>query len=150
MIFSSHFCIYFTPASSLDLIRLTHAWICFNRSLSLLSAIFSLYLSMPAAFSADWLRSLIGLIVILAVSLHVSLSWADVKGSLSALPVYLTMLALFALATSIAGLSHSIVASLRLLNLRVLSIFCIIIAFAALWVAIALVIRIVRTLIRAF
>ena len=37
---SSHFCIYLTPISSLDLICLTHAWIFFSRSLSLISTIF--------------------------------------------------------------------------------------------------------------
>ncbi len=116
----------------------------------LVSAVFSLLLSMFEAFSADWLRSLLGLIVILAVALHISLSWADIKGSLSALPVYLIMLALFALATSIAGVSAPILASLRLLNLRLLSIFCIVIAFAAVWVLIALIIRLLRSLIRAF
>ena len=38
IIFSSHFCIYFTPAFSLALIRLTHAWFCFIRSFFLVSS----------------------------------------------------------------------------------------------------------------
>lgn len=116
----------------------------------LFKAIFSLFLSMFDAFRANWLRSLVGLIVILAVCLHISLSLADIKGSLSALPIYLAMLALFALATQIAGLSAPILAELRLLNLRVLSIFCIVIAFAAVWVLIALIVRLIRKIIHAF
>ncbi|MBR3895258.1 MAG: hypothetical protein IKJ35_08975 [Clostridia bacterium] len=116
----------------------------------LFSAIFSLLIGIFKAFASNWIRSLLGMIVILAVSLHVSLSWADVKDSLGALPVYLIMLAIFAIPTAIAGLSESIVLTLRLFNLRLLSIFCIIIAFAALWVLIALLVRLVIALIRAF
>ena len=116
----------------------------------LLHAILSLFLSMFDAFRADFLRSLLGLIVILSVSLHISLSWADIKGSLSALPIYITMMAVFALATLIAGVSAPILTGLRLLNLRVLSIFCIVIAFSAVWVVIALIVRLIRKLIRAF
>jgi len=116
----------------------------------LVFAVFSLLIGIFRAFADNWILSLLGIIVILAVSLHVSLSWADIKSSLCALPVYLIILALFALATAIAGVSDPIVAALRLFNLRLLSIFCLVIAFAALWVLIALLVRLLIMIIRAF
>lgn len=110
----------------------------------------SLFCAIPSAFASDWLRSLLGLIVILPVSLHISLSWADVKGSVGAFPMYLLMLFVFALVTYFAGVEVAIVSGLWLFNLRVLSLFCVVIAFAAVWVVIALIIRLVRMLIRCF
>ena len=88
--------------------------------------------------------------MILPVSLHISLSWADVKGSVGAFPMYLLMLFVFALVTYFAGVEIAIVSGLWLFNLRVLSLFCVVIAFAAVWVVIALIIRLVRMLIRCF
>ncbi|MBQ7347162.1 MAG: hypothetical protein IJW55_04325 [Clostridia bacterium] len=116
----------------------------------LTSGVLSLFRAILGAFKTDWLRSLIGVLIILPVSLHISLSWADVKGSLGALPVYLLMLAVFALVTSIAGVAAPVLSGLWLLNLRVLSIFCLVIAFAAVWVLIALLIRLVRIIIGWF
>lgn len=110
----------------------------------------SLLLSILKAFFVNWLRSLIGILIILSVSLHISLSWADVKGSLGALPLYLLMLSVFAIATTVAGVSAPVLSGLTLLNLRLLSIFCLVIAFAAVWVVIALLIRLIRMMIKWF
>lgn len=116
----------------------------------LLSGVLSLLLGLPRAFAADWLRSLLGLLVILPVSLHVTLSWQDVKGCLGALPIYLAMLAVFSLVTFAAGVNAPIASSLWLFNLRLLSLFSLVIAFSALWVVIALILRLCRTVIGWF
>lgn len=116
----------------------------------IIAGVFSLFQAIPDAFRMDWLRSLLGLIVILPVSLHITLSWADVKGSVGAFPVYLLMLLVFALVTYFARVADAIVSGLWLFNLRVLSLFCVVIAFAAVWVVIALLIRLVRVIIRWF
>jgi hypothetical protein len=60
------------------------------------------------------------------------------------------MLLVFALVTYFAGVGAAIVSGLWLFNLRVLSLFCAVIAFAAVWVVIALIVRLVRMLIRCF
>ena len=111
--------------------------------------LFSLLISIPSAFAENWWRALIGLCIILPVSLHVSLSWADVKGSLSAFPLYLVLLLLFALPTSLLGWSRTIVSALELFNLRLLSLFCLVVAFAAVWVLFALLVWLVRRILRA-
>ena len=116
----------------------------------MLTGIFSLFLSLPAAFAEDWLRSTVGLLLMLSVSLHVSLSWADIKGSLGALPIYCLMVTVFGLVTYFFGISGAILAALRLFNLRLLSLFALVIAFCALWVLLALLFRLIRLLIRCF
>lgn len=112
--------------------------------------VFSLLLAIPRAIAADWVRSLLGLLVILPVSLHITLSWADVKGALSAFPIYLVLFFVAALVTYFAKVSTTVVSWLSLLNLRVLSLFGVVIAFACVWVAVALLVRLVRIVIRWF
>jgi hypothetical protein len=139
------------PAQWSDYLTASRALVAEGASVSeIASGVLSLFCAIPSAFSADWLRCLLGLIVILPVSLHISLSWADVKGSVGAFPVYLLMLLVFAMVTYFAGVEAAIVSGLWLFNLRVLSLFCVVIAFAAVWVVIALIIRLVRMLIRCF
>lgn len=116
----------------------------------LIKEVFSLLCALPAALSATPVRAILGIFVILAVSLHVSLSSADVKGSLGALPVYLLMLLVFATATFLAKVNSAIITALELWNLRLLSLFCVVIAFAAVWVLIALTVKLIRALIRWF
>ena len=116
----------------------------------IVEAIFSLLRAIPRAIAADWVRGLLGLLVILPVSLHITLSWADVKGALSAFPIYLVLLFAVALVTDLVGVSTTVVSWLSLLNLRVLSLFGVVIAFAGVWVAVALLIRLVRIVIRWF
>lgn len=139
------------PAQWSDYLTASRALVAEGASVSeIASGVLSLFCAIPPAFSADWLRCLLGLIVILPVSLHISLSWADVKGSVGAFPVYLLMLLVFALVTYFAGVGAAIVSGLWLFNLRVMSLFCVVIAFAAVWVVIALIVRLVRMLIRCF
>ncbi len=115
-----------------------------------LQNILSLFLSLPAAFSENWLRSTVGLLLMLSVSLHVSLSWADIKGSLGALPMYCLMVTVFGLVTYFFGIREPILTALRLFNLRLLSLFALVIAFCAIWVLLALLFRLLRLLIRCF
>lgn len=112
---------------------------------ALLGNVLRLLLSVVRSVGAVWWRSLLGIVVILSVALHVSLSWADIKSSLQALPIYFALTLLFAGTSTAFGMNDAIVSALRLFNLRVLSLFCVVIAFAAVWVAIALVYRACRT-----
>jgi len=118
--------------------------------LDIVREVISLLVSLPNAFSDGWVIPLLGLLVILPVSLHISLSRADIKGSLEALPLYLLLVLLFSAITFLIGVNASIVAALVLWNLRLLSLFCVVIAFAAVWVVIGLSIWLVRALLRSF
>ena len=117
---------------------------------TLAGGMLSLISSLPSAFAHNWLRALIGLTVILSVALHISLSWQDVKGAASALPIYLLMVSVFGLATWLLGVSGTVLSALRLLNLRLLSLFCVVLAFCLVWVLIALILRLVKTVIGWF
>ena len=112
--------------------------------------VISLLGDLPHAFAAGWWRPLLGLLVILPVSLHISLSAADVRGSLGAFPIYALMLAVFGAITYFAGVSASILSGLYLWNLWLLSLFCLVIAFAAVWVVIALAVWLIRRLVSFF
>ena len=94
-------------------------------------------------FRNNWIVSLLGLIVILMVSLHVKMSGLDIKGSLSALPVYALFVAIFAIVTYLIGFDGRIIEGLEFFNLIMLSLFILVIIFAAFWVLIALVFRII-------
>ena len=114
------------------------------------SGLFSLFISIPQAIAADWVRAVIGLLIILPVSLHVTLSLQDVRSGASAVPLYLVLLAVFAAVTWSLGTSRMIVAALRLVNLRMLSLFCLVAAFSLLWVLLALLIRAVHKVVSWF
>lgn len=116
----------------------------------LLTGVISLFSSIPQAFAVDWLRALIGLLIILPVSLHVTLSWQDIRSGAGALPLYLTLLAVFAAITWSLGTAAPIVSALRLINLRLLSLFCLVAAFSLLWVLLALLVRAARVVISWF
>ena len=100
--------------------------------------VLSLLVALPSAFADRWLLSLVGLLVMMSVSLHVSLSGADIRGSLSALPLYAALTAIVAVVTNLLGLSGAITSALAVFNLCLLSMFSLVIAFAALWVLLAL------------
>lgn len=106
--------------------------------------VLSLLLSLPSAFADHWFLSLLGLILMMSVSLHVSLSGADIRGSLSALPLYVALTAVVAVVTKLLGLSGSIVSALSVFNLCLLSMFSLVIAFAALWVVLAFLLWLIR------
>ncbi len=97
-------------------------------------------------FVNNWIVALLGLIVILMVSLHVKMSGLDIKGSLSALPVYALLAAVFALVTYLIGFDATITEGLEFFNLIMLSLFVLVIIFAAFWVLIALIVRIISAI----
>lgn len=106
--------------------------------------VFSLFASIPRAFASDWLRATLGMLVILPVSLHITLSWQDIRSGASAVPLYLVLLTVFGSITWGLGVSGNVTAALYLVNLRLLSLFCLVAAFSLLWVLIALLVRAVR------
>ncbi len=112
-------------------------------------AIFSLLISMPEAFGETWWIPLLGLIVILSVSQHVTLSGADIKGALSALPIYLAIVVVFAFFTMLFGVQSTILNALWIFNLRILSVFAIAIAFSVVWILLGLIVFAIRMLRRA-
>lgn len=117
---------------------------------ALFGEVFALLSSLPSAFSENLVPAILATVVILPVSLHVSLSGADVKESLSAFPIYTLLVLCFSAITFWAGVAEPITAGLHLWGLRLVSLFSLIIAFSLVWVALALLIRAVRTLIRIF
>lgn len=108
--------------------------------------IFALFLNLPNAFKTDALRAILGLVVILPISLHISLSPQDIKGSLGAMPFYLLLLLVFAIITYAVGIGGLMVSVLWVFNLRLLSLFGVVIAFSLIWVVIGLIIRGVKTM----
>ncbi len=116
----------------------------------LFNGVLSLFASLPEAFREAPLRAIIGALIILPVSMHVSLSPADVKGAASAMPIYFGIAAIFGLVTSLLKLTDTITAGLWLFNLRLLSIFILVIAFSALWVVLALLVKLIRLIISLF
>ena len=114
-------------------------------------AVLSLLISLPSAFAgADWWIPAIGITVMLFVSQHATLSTADVKGSLSAFPIYLLLLLLVTLPTYLLGASDTVLDALFHFHLWTLSFFAIAIALSLVWLAIALILRILRGLFRMF
>ena len=113
-------------------------------------SVFYLLVSVVRALGGVWWRALLGIVVILSVALHVTLSWADVRSSLIALPIYLLLSAIFAAVTFAMGVKDMVTQALLLFNLRVFSLFCVVIAFAAVWVVIALLIRAWRVVLKWF
>ncbi len=112
--------------------------------------LFSLLLSIPGAFRQEFGRSLLGLLVILSVSLHIQLSWADIRNSLSAMPFYLLLTAVASAVILGLHAQEHVRNVLVLWNLRMWSVFCIVIAFSLVWVAIGMLVRLIRALIHCF
>ena len=105
----------------------------------IVKAVFSLLFSMPKAFFTErWWAALIGMVVILFVVRHVTLSWADIRGALTALPLYALLLAVFALVTMLLGVRTVILNALGRFNMVLLALFALVIAFSFMWVVIAL------------
>lgn len=118
---------------------------------TLMESALSLLLALPAGFEReDWWIPLIGIIVILFVSQHVTLSAADIKGSLSAFPLYLLLVLLVTLPTYLCGVGETVLAALFRFHLWTLSFFAVAIAFSLVWLLLAIVIRILRAIKNAF
>ena len=111
-----------------------------------LSSTFSLLFSLFDRFQVDALRSTIGIIIILSVSQHITLSFADLRGCFSALLMYTGIVAVFAGVTMLFGWQGGIVNALMQINLPLFSLFCVAIAFSLVWVIIALLVYLLRWL----
>ena len=111
-----------------------------------LSSVFSLLFSLFDRFQEDALRSVIGMIIILSVSQHITLSFADLRGCVTALLMYTGIVVVFAGVTMVLGLQDGIVSALVKVNLPLISLFCVAIAFSLVWVAIALLVYLLRWL----
>jgi len=109
-----------------------------------------LFAGIPEAFRVDWLKSLLGLLIILPVSLHITLSPQDVKNSMNALPLYLFLLGILACATYWTPAAAPFLSILLVLNLRLLSLFALVIGFSMVWLAIAAVVRFLKLVVKWF
>ena len=106
--------------------------------------IFVLIRGIPDAFRADWLKSSIGLLIILSVALHISLSPKDIKGSVSAFPIYCVVLLIATCALFWTPVAPKVLSWLTLMNIRVFSLFALVIAFALVWLTFAALVRLVK------
>ena len=112
--------------------------------------VFMLFAGIPEAFRRDWLKSLLGLLVILSVSLHITMSPRDVKNCVGSLPLYLFLLGIVAFATYWTPAGSLLLSLLLLLNLRLLSLFALVIGFSLVWLALAIVIRTLKLIVEWF
>ena len=109
-----------------------------------------LFSGIPAAFRADWLKSLLGLVVILPVSLHITLSPQDIRNSLGSLPLYLFLVGMVSCATFWTPVRGPILSVLLLLNLRLLSLFALVIGFSLVWLTLAAAVRFLKLVVKWF
>lgn len=108
------------------------------------NSIFALIKGIFVTFGEDWLKSSIGLLVILSVALHISLSPQDIKGSLSALPIYCGLLLAATCILFWTPAASSVLSWLILMNVRLFSLFALTVAFALVWLAFAALVRFVK------
>ena len=106
--------------------------------------VFVLIRGIPDAFRADWIKSTLGLLVILSVSLHISLSPQDIKSSVGALPIYGVLMLVISCATYWTPISSNVSSGLAVLSLRLFSLFALVIGFALVWLTFAALIRFVK------
>ena len=110
------------------------------------SAALALLFSLVEGIKGDAARSVIGILLILSVSQHITLSLADLKGCFKALLMYAGLVAIFAAVTMLFDLQNGIVNGLMRFNLLLFAIFCVTIAFSLVWVLIALLVYLWRWL----
>ncbi len=110
----------------------------------LVGAAFSLLWSIPSAFSASPWRAAIGLVIILFVAQHITLSTSDIKGALSAFPLYLLLLLLFTLPTMLLGVDAILLEGLFAFHFKMLSFFILTISFSLLWLIPAIAVFVFR------
>lgn len=106
--------------------------------------VFGLILGIPNAFRVDWLKSSVGLLVILSVALHISLSPQDIKGSKSALPIYCVALLIATCALFWTPVAPKVLSWLMLMNIRLFSLFALTLVFALVWLTFAALVRFVK------
>lgn len=95
-----------------------------------------------------WLR-VIGIVILLSVSSHISLSPADIKSSLRALPIYGLLVLLVTVITILLGEAamDGLIGGLQLFNACLTSLFVIVLVFALVQVLLALAVWLLRSLI---
>ena len=87
-----------------------------------------------------WLR-LLSVLAMLSVSLHITLSPADVKNSLDALPLYLLIALAVTAVSSVFGAVGLVLGALREFNAFMTAMFTVVVVFSAALAALALLIR---------
>lgn len=92
-----------------------------------------------------WLK-ILAVLVMLSVSLHITLSPADIKGGADALPIYLGGVLIFTVITSLMGTSvmGTVSSALALYSTSLMSLFVIVLVFSVALVILAFVIYIIR------
>lgn len=95
-----------------------------------------------------WLR-IPAVLAMLSVSLHINLSPADIKGSANAFPPYLVIALLVTTVTSLIGAAATgpVLGALGVYNAFMVAMFTVVLAFALAQVALALLIRLVLSVI---
>ena len=107
--------------------------------------------NMVVEFTSDafpiWGRILL-VIVMLSVSLHINLSPADMKGSLSAIPLYMLLVLLVAGISILAGPAamQGVIYAVQMYNAYLMALFTVVLVFALLQLAIALVVWLISLL----
>lgn len=112
--------------------------------------VFTLLRSLPSAIAQNWIPAVIGLLIVLPVSLHITLSVQDIRASLGAFPIWVLLAAVASVVLTLCNVSGQVVSFLQLWNLRLLALFALVIAFAAVWVLLALLIRVIRIIVGWF
>jgi hypothetical protein len=94
-----------------------------------------------------WMK-IIALLVILSVSQHISLSPADVKGALTALPIYLSLVLILTAVCGLLGESamDTVIGALTLFSAYLTVLFVIVLVTSLLQLAIALPVWLIRKL----
>ena len=90
---------------------------------------------------------IIGVIVMLAVSLHISLSPADIRGSLDGIPVYLVLTLLATVIVSLVGTAamDATVAMLQMFSAATFALFMLVFVLALVQIVFGMVIFLIRT-----
>ncbi len=91
---------------------------------------------------------ILGVVILLSVSLHISLSPADIKGALRALPMYLVLVLLVTVITALIGPAAmtAVLGGLQLFHAYLMAMFVIVLVFSCLYLLPALIVWVGRCL----
>ena len=94
-----------------------------------------------------WGRILL-VIVMLSVSLHINLSPADMKGALSAIPLYMLLILIIAIISGLLGQGamQGVIYAVQMFNAYMMALFTVVLVFALLQLFVALVVWLIRLL----
>lgn len=116
----------------------------------ILSTLGSVFRGLWTSLREDWLKSLLGLLILLPLSAHLYISPKTIGKSLGALIVMLLVSLLLTLVTFWTPAAGPIVRGLGLFHLRVVSLFALMAGLSLIWVVFAGIWALVRLLIRSF